>query len=31
MNSQKFENILNLSLDATEGEREKSMELNTGL
>lgn len=30
MNSQKFENLLNLSLDATESEREKSMELETG-
>ena len=29
-NSQKFENILNLSLDSTEREREKSMELGTG-
>lgn len=29
-NSQKFENILNLSLDATNTEREKSVELETG-
>lgn len=29
-NSQKFENILNLSLDADRTEREKSMELETG-
>lgn len=29
-NSQKFENILNLSLDATANEREKSSELETG-
>lgn len=30
MNSQKFENLLNLSLDATESEREKSLGLETG-
>lgn len=30
MNSQKLENLLNLSLDATEEEREKSSELSTG-
>lgn len=30
MDSQKFENLLNLALDATEAEREKSMILNEG-
>ena len=31
MNSQKRENLLNLSLDVTEEEREKSMELGVGV
>lgn len=30
MNSQKLENLLNLALDATEEEREKSLNLNVG-
>ena len=30
MNDQKIENLLNLALDATESERERSMELDVG-
>ena len=30
MNNQKIENLLNLALDATPEEREKSMQLNVG-
>ena len=30
MNNQKLENMLNLALDATEMEREKSLELDVG-
>ena len=30
MNNEKLENLLNLALDATSEEREKSLELNVG-